>query len=256
MEGTTEAFDLGRTLNFGHRGASREAPANTLAAFARAAALGADGVELDVHLSRDREVVVIHDFVLDGTTNGHGPVRDRTLAELKELDAGAWFNPAFSGERIPTLQEVFDAVGKRLLLNIELKSRGGEEAELVAAVLGLVERNDLLGRVVISSFNRQAVAQVRRMNPHIPVGLLFEIDPFVTLRPWPGSLARPEALHPYHRMVSHAYVRWAGWRGYRIHTWTVDDPLRMRQLVEWGVEIVITNRPDLLAQVLAEASLP
>jgi glycerophosphoryl diester phosphodiesterase len=247
-----EMFDLGRTLNFGHRGASRAAPANTLAAFARAADLGADGVELDVHLSRDGHLVVIHDFSLDGTTDGHGLVRDRTLAELKQLDAGSWFDPCFAGERIPTLQEVVDAVGRRLLLNIELKSRGGEETDLVAAVLDLIERNHLLGRVVISSFNRRAVQQVREVDPRIPVGLLFDIDPFATLRPWPRGLARPEALHPYHRMLSRAYVRWAKGRRYRIHTWTVDEPARMRQLVDWGVEIVITNRPDLLSQVLAE----
>ncbi|HNS52346.1 MAG TPA: glycerophosphodiester phosphodiesterase family protein [Anaerolineae bacterium] len=246
-----EYFDLGRTLNFGHRGASRAAPANTLAAFSRAADLGADGVELDVHLSRDGHLVVIHDFSLSATTNGDGLVRDKTLAELKELDAGSWFDPAFAGERIPTLQEVVDAVGHRLLLNIELKSQGGEEAGLVAAVLELIERNHLLGKVVISSFNRQAVLTVRQVDPRVPVGLLFDIDPFATLRPWPRNLARPEALHPYHRMLSRAYVRWAKWRGYRIHTWTVDDPARMRRLAEWGVEIVITNRPDLLAQVLA-----
>ncbi len=248
-----EAFDLGRTLNFGHRGASREAPANTLSAFVRAADLGADGVELDVHLSRDGHVVVIHDFALDSTTDGHGLVRDLTLVELKRLDAGAWFGPSFSGERIPTLQEVIDAVGRRLLLNIELKSRGGEENDLATAVLGLIERNGLLGRVVVSSFNRQAVRRVRELDPRVPVGLLFKMDPFATLRPWPKHLARPDALHPYHRALSRAYVRWAKWRGYRIHTWTVDDPARMRQLVKWGVEIVITNRPDLLGQVLAEA---
>ena len=243
-------FDRGRTLNFGHRGASREAPANTLVAFLRAAELGADGVELDVHLSRDGHVVVIHDFGLEATTDGHGLVRDRTLAELKALDAGSWFGPAFAGERIPTLQEVIDAVGQRLVLNIELKSQGGEEDGLVRAVLGLVERNGLLGRVIVSSFNRRAIRRVRELDPRVPVGQLYEIDPFATLRPWPRDLARPEALHPYHRMLSRAYVRWVKRRGYRIHTWTVDDPARMKQLVDWGVEIVITNRPDVLGQVL------
>jgi glycerophosphoryl diester phosphodiesterase len=243
-------FEQGRTLNFGHRGASRAAPANTLAAFERAAELGADGIELDVHLSRDSELVVIHDFSLEGTTDGRGLVRDRTLAELKELDAGGWFSPAFAGERIPTLQEVVEAVGRRLLLNIELKCREGGEDGLASAVVGLIERNGLLGRVIVSSFNRQAIRRVREMDPRVLIGALYEIDPFVTLRPWPRELARPEALHPYHRMLSRVYVRWAKGRGYRIHTWTVDDPGRMRQLVEWGVEIIITNRPDVLRQVL------
>ena len=248
-----EAFDLGRTLNFGHRGASREAPANTLAAFVRAADLGADGVELDVHLSRDGHVVVIHDFALDSTTDGHGLVKDLTLVELKRLDAGAWFGPSFAGERIPTLQEVIDTVGRRLLLNIELKSRGGDEDDLITAVLSLIEHNGLLGRVVVSSFNRQAIRRVRQLAPRVPVGVLFDVDPLATLRPWPKDLARPDALHPHHRALSRAYVRCAKRRGYRIHTWTVDEPARMRQLVNWGVEIIVTNRPDLLGQVLAEA---
>jgi len=249
------SFEQGRTLVFGHRGASREAPANTLPAFLRAAELGADGIELDAHLSRDGQVVVIHDSSLEGTTDGHGLVRDRTLAELKELDAGRWFSPAFAGERIPTLQEVMDAVGQRLLLNVELKSRGGGEEPLARAVVGLIERNNLLGRVLVSSFSRRAIQCVRELDPRVPIGSLYEFDPFVPLRPWPRELARPEALHPYHRMLSRAFVRWAKRRGYRIHTWTVDDPARMQQLVDWGVEIIITNRPDVLGQVLAEQQI-
>ncbi|NIV29434.1 MAG: glycerophosphodiester phosphodiesterase, partial [Anaerolineae bacterium] len=116
------SFYLDRPLNFAHRGASHQAPENTLAAFLLASELGADGIELDVQLSRDGEIVVIHDFVLDTTTDGAGPVRERTLAELKELDAGHRFDSAYAGQEIPTLQEVIDAVGHRLLLNIELKT--------------------------------------------------------------------------------------------------------------------------------------
>ena len=112
-----------RPLNFAHRGASHEAPANTLAAFLLAVDLGAEGIELDVHLSKDGHVVVIHDFDVAATTDGQGLVCDKTLAELKDLDAGSWFDPVFAGQRIPTLQEVIDAVGGRLLLNIELKVR-------------------------------------------------------------------------------------------------------------------------------------
>ncbi|MCL7453535.1 MAG: glycerophosphodiester phosphodiesterase, partial [Anaerolineae bacterium] len=124
-----------RPLNFAHRGASHEAPANTLAAFELAAEMGADGIELDVHLSRDGELVVIHDFSLEGTTNGHGRVGDRTLPELKALDAGSWFDPRLAVQRIPTLQEVIDAVAARLLLNIELKSDSWQDHGLAAAAV-------------------------------------------------------------------------------------------------------------------------
>lgn len=240
------------TLNFGHRGASHEAPANTLAAFEQAAARGADGVELDVQLSRDGVPVVIHDSSVDGTTDGRGLVRDMTLAELKELDAGVKFRRSFAGERIPTLQEVADAVGRRLLLNIELKARGARDDGLAAAVVRCIEANHLVERVVVSSFGRLAIRRVRQINPRIPVGALYCRDPFFSQRPWPDSTARPDAVHPWHEMIDEQFMRWARRQGYRVHAWTVDDPARMRQLVKWGVDLVITNRPDLLQQVLAQ----
>ena len=130
-----------RPLNFAHRGASYEAPANTLAAFLLACELGADGIELDVHLSSDGEVVVIHDFDVEATTDGQGRVRDKTLAELKALDAGGWFDPTFAGQRIPTLQEVIDAIGHHLLLNVELKTDNLRDDGLPAAVVQILEEN-------------------------------------------------------------------------------------------------------------------
>jgi glycerophosphoryl diester phosphodiesterase len=242
----------GRPFNFAHRGASHQAPANTLAAFLLAAELGADGIELDVHLSTDGEAVVVHDFSLDATTDGHGPVRHKTLAELKELDAGSWFNPAFAGQRIPTLQEVIDAVGHRLLLNIELKSKSMSGEGLAVEVVRLVEDNNLVDRVVISSFNPLAVWRAKRLNPRIPVGLLYSPDEPLLLRgSWFRHLVRPDALHPDYTLVDQDYVRWAKGRGYRVHVWTVDEPEDMRQLVQDGVDLIITNRPDLLAHLLA-----
>jgi glycerophosphoryl diester phosphodiesterase len=242
--------ELNRTLNFGHRGASHEAPANTVAAFECAAEMGADGVELDVHLSKDRELVVIHDFSLEATTNGHGPVTDKTLPELKALDAGSWFSPAFAGQRIPILQEVFDTVGHRLLLNLELKARGHRDDGLADAVVRAIERNNLFDRIVVSSFSRLALRRVRQINPRIEIGYLYYLDPLLARRPWPHDLARPEALHPWYKMIDERYVRWAKGQGYRIHTWTVDEPAAMRRLADLGVEIIITNRPDTLRQVL------
>ena len=239
-------------LNFAHRGACREAPENTLAAFERAVELGADGIELDVQLSRDGEVVVIHDFHLETTTDGEGPVRDKTLAELRELDAGECFAPSFSGQRIPTLQEVIDAVGHLLLLNIELKTADVRDDGLAAAVLRIVEVAGLLERAVLSSFNPLAIWRIKRLNPRVPAGLLYAPDSaFFLRRPWPRHFLQLEALHPYHTDVDERYMDWAGEKGYRIHTWTVDDPDRMRELALLGVDIVITNRPDLMSEVLA-----
>jgi glycerophosphoryl diester phosphodiesterase len=246
-----ESFYLDRPLNFAHRGASYEAPANTLAAFLLAVELGADGIELDVHLSKDGEAVVVHDFTLEATTDGEGLVRNKTLAELKELDAGIWFDPAFIGQRIPTLQEVIDAVGDRLLFNIELKTASVRDDGLAAVVVRTIEENHLLDRVVVSSFNPLAIRWIKRLNPWVPVGLLYAPDmPFLLRRPWLQRLLRPEALHPHYTLVDGEYVRRARKRGCRVHVWTADDPGEMWQLMRMDVDLIITNRPDLLRQVL------
>ena len=250
-----ESFYLDRPLNFAHRGASHEAPENTLAAFLLAVELGADGIELAAQLSKDGQVVVIHDFDLETTTNGQGPVEDRTLADLRDLDAGSHYDPLFAGQRIPTLQEVIEAVGHQLLLNIELKTRDARDPRLAQAVVRIVEENHLLDRVLVSSFNPLALRQVRKSNPWIPLGLLYAPDmPFYLRRPWLRRLSQPEALHPHHTTVDDDYMRWAKAQGYRIHTWTVDDPGEMYQLMRRGVDIMITNRPELLGQVLARGS--
>ena len=247
-----ESFYLDRPLNFAHRGASHEAPENTLASFSRAADLGADGIEFDVQLSSDGQVVVIHDFVLETTTDGHGPVRDRTLSELKELEAGAWFDRRFAGQRIPTLQELIDEVGHRLLLNIELKTASLRDDGLALAVVRILQENALLGRVIVSSFNPLAVWRIKRADARIPIGLLYAPDlPFLMRRPWSRHLLRLDALHPYHASVDAAYVSWAREQGLRIHTWTVDEPADMRRFIRLGIDLMITNRPDLLGQALS-----
>ncbi len=246
-----DSFYRDRPLNFAHRGASSEAPENTLVAFLLAADLGADGIELDVQLSKDGEVVVIHDMTLETTTDGQGPVSERTLAELKELDAGGWFDPVFAGQRIPTLAEVVETIAQRLLLNIELKTVSPRDEGLATQVVRIIENNHLLDRVVVSSFNPLALRRVKQLNPWIPIGLLYTPDaPIFLRRPWFRHLLKLEALHPNHTLVDERFVRWARERHYRVHTWTVDDPGRMWQFVRQGVDVIITNRPDLLRQVL------
>jgi glycerophosphoryl diester phosphodiesterase len=246
-----KTFYLDRPLNFAHRGASHQAPENTLAAFLLAVELGADGIELDVQLSRDGEIVVIHDFVLETTTDGTGPVRERTLAELKELEARRRSADPYAGQQIPTLQEVIDTVGDRLLLNIELKTASWRDDGLAGAVVQAIEDNHLLDRTVVSTFNPLALRRVSKLNPNIRTGLLYAPSlPLPLRRAWARHLLELDAIHPHHSLVDDSYVPWARQRGYRAHTWTVDDPGRMRRLMLLGVDILITNRPDLYRQVL------
>jgi glycerophosphoryl diester phosphodiesterase len=242
----------GRPLNIAHRGASAAAPQNTLAAFRKAVELGADGVELDVQLSADGAVVVIHDFTVDGTTDGAGRVADKTLAELEALDAGTRFSPHFAGERIPTLAEVFEAIDGRLLVNIELKDFSSPGNKLAAQVVEVVRKHAMDKRVLFSSFNPFVVRAAKRLAPDIPAGLLYEEDLLIPLRrAWLAPFIPHEARHPSFPMVTEASVQWCHARGLRVNTWTVNEPAEMRRLVALGVDGIITDRPDVLAGVLA-----
>ena len=243
-------FYRGGVLNFAHRGASHNAPQNTLAAFRLAVEMGADGVELDVQVSKDGEAVVIHNFTVDATTDGQGAVKDKTLAELKELDAGSWFDVRFAGQRIPTLQEVIVEVGHQLLLNIELKARVFGSADLVAEVVRLIEDHNLVHRAIVSSFNPCALRRVKRLNHRISTGLIYHFDlPAHLVRALFMFLADPDALHPEKRLVTREYIDWAKERGYRVNAWTVDEPAEMKRLISLGVDGIITNRPDVLREI-------
>lgn len=240
-----------RPLNFGHRGAPMVAPENTLASFQKARELGADGVELDVMLCADGEPVVIHDFSVERTTNGHGRVRELTLAQLKALDAGSWFDPQFTGERIPTLREVTAWAGKDMLLNIELKSTSIHGDGLEEKVIAIVKEFGLEHRVVLSSFNPFALWRVKQLVPHLHTGLLYAGDlPIFLRRAWLRPLARPNALHPHYQMVTDGYIAWARRKRYRINVWTPDQIADWQRLIRQKVDIIITNRPDALAAVL------
>jgi glycerophosphoryl diester phosphodiesterase len=244
------------TLNLGHRGASAYAPENTLAAFDLALQMGADGIELDVTLSQDGIPVVIHDDKVDRTTNGHGPIQQMTLAQIKRLDAGGWFSPKYCDERIPTLAQALELVGNRGIVNIELKGTAFRDDGLETAVGRVVEQAQAGDRVILSSFNPFALYRMAQVLPRVPRGLLYADDlPIFLRRAWLRPLARPTALHPKHSMISPAYVAWAHGKGYSINTWTVNEPDEMRRLIGLGIHAIITNKPDVLGRVLAQSGI-
>jgi glycerophosphoryl diester phosphodiesterase len=247
--------DHGQPLNIAHRGASAYAPGNTLAAFKLALEMGADGFELDIMLSADGHLVVIHDDTVDRTTDGSGPVRQKTLAELKALDAGVKFDARFAGERIPTLQEVFDLVaGNRAFVNVEIKTQSPRGDGLEEKLVALIRRYGLEERLLVSSFNPFALWRMRRLAPDLPLALLYAEDLRVHLRNrWFAFLSRPDALNPSFRMATQEHMRWVKSRGYRLYVWTVDEESEMRRLIALGVDGIITNKPDLLRQVLVRS---
>ncbi len=243
------------TYNLGHRGASAYAPENTLAAFDLAFEMGADGIELDVTLSKDRVPVVIHDDKVDRTTDGHGLIQQMTLDEIKALDAGGWFDIKYRGERIPTLEESLVLSGNRGIVNIELKGMAAWDDGLEAAVASIVGKTRTMDRVLFSSFNPFSLRRMAQILPNVPRGLLYADDlPLYLRRAWLRPLARPTAMHPKHTMVTPAFASWAKSKGYAVNTWTVNEPEEMERLVSLGIHAIITNKPDVLAEVLARAS--
>ena len=243
----------GRTLVFAHRGASAYAPMNTLPAYELAAEQGADGIELDVHRSKDGHAVIVHDFTVDHTTNGSGRVDAMTLAELKALDAGAWFGEKFAGTRIPTLDEVFQAVGQRVYVNVEIKSESAETDGVEQVVADVIAKFHMQARVIVSSFNPLALHRFRQIMPDVAIGILYTFDnvmPFNVFSLLLEMKVYPEAHHPYHEMIDSQMIQSAHSSDKRINTWTVNDPARAVELRDLGVDAIITDKPDVMLKAL------
>jgi glycerophosphoryl diester phosphodiesterase len=215
-----------------------------MASFGLAAEMGAHGVELDAKLSADGEVVVIHDATVDRTTTGSGRVDQLTLAQLRELDAGAYFSARQAGERIPTLDEVFAAYGRQLLINVELTNYARIFDHLPEAVVELVRRHKLEERVLLSSFNPVALLRARRLAPYLPQGLLLHPGEPAWARWALSRLMRYEALHLEERLVAAKILERVHRRDKRLNVWTVNDETRMRALLQMGVDGVITDLPE------------
>ncbi|HEX9400425.1 MAG TPA: glycerophosphodiester phosphodiesterase [Anaeromyxobacter sp.] len=236
-------FRADRPLVLGHRGASAEAPENTLAAFRLAIAQGADGVELDVWRCATGEVVVAHDE--DLVRVGRSPLRlpDAPLAALRAVDVGAWKGERFRGEAIPLLSEVLAALPDAVV-NVELKSRGAPDLGLAQAVAEVIWRAGAGGRVIVSSFDWRLVAAFRLASPGVATGLLFEDAHAWRLRTFLAVRSlRPAAVHPDRVLATDARVRrWAA-RGLAVNVWTVDDPAEAARLARAGATAIITNVP-------------
>jgi glycerophosphoryl diester phosphodiesterase len=239
-----------RVLVFAHRGASADAPPNTLPAFELAAQQGADGVELDVHRSVDGVPVVVHDFTVDATTDGHGVVSEMRLAQIKALDAGSWFDRQFANTRIPTLGEVFETVGNRMIVNVEIKSKSMQSDGVERAVATSIAHHGMQSRVIVSSFNPLTLRRFRQVMPEVAIGYLSANElPFFV--PWLMTGVAHEARHPHHSMISAAYVERAKRRGQRVNAWTINDPDRAVELRELGVDGIITDQPETIRNALA-----
>jgi glycerophosphoryl diester phosphodiesterase len=233
-------------LAIAHRGASGYAPENTFAAFRRAIAMGAGFIETDLQLSRDARFVAIHDATVNRTTNGQGTVHDMTLADLRRLDAGSWFGSEFAGERIPTLEEILEFAKKHdVVFYLEMKPSGSWGGE--HALISALRESGEIARIVVISFDPEILASVRKIEPTLMTGLLFE-----------GQIGNPleKALEIGARqiavrgdLVTPRLLKDARERDLQVVCWTVNHPAHMRLLAEAGVDGIISDYPDRLLEL-------
>ncbi|GIP16627.1 glycerophosphoryl diester phosphodiesterase [Paenibacillus montaniterrae] len=237
-------------INYAHRGASGYCPENTMAAFQRAVELGATGIETDVQMTADGELVLIHDESLYRTTGVDKLVKDTTLAELQKLDAGAWFSNEFTGERVPTLDQLMELVKReQIMLNIEIKSGVVLYPDIERKVIEKIRQHQLDQQCIISNFNHYSLAQCKAINPYIATGILYMEGLY---RPWDyAATVGANALHAPKYAVTAEWVAEAKANGIIYNVWTVNEPQEMKALLAAGVAGIITDYPDRLQSIIS-----
>jgi glycerophosphoryl diester phosphodiesterase len=240
---------MSKPLIWAHRGASGHAPENTLPAFQLAADMGADGVELDVQLTKDGVLVVCHDEKVDRTANAKGWIKDYTFEELREMDF-SYSNLAYEGVQIPTMEEVFDLLEPTgLTINIEMKTGIVMYPQLEEKIVELTNRKGWNDRVIYSSFNHYSVKKIKELNPEAKTGLLYADGPI----DMPGycKTVGADALHPaLYNLQFPGFVQECHDKGIDINVWTVNEEAYMKMAEQWGVHAIITNYPDKARKLL------
>lgn len=232
-----------RPLIIAHRGDVETAPENTLEAITSAFAGGADGVEVDARLSKDGQVVLLHDRKVDRTTNGIGAVGSFTLEELKDLDAGSWFDPRFSKSTIPTLAEVLEQLPASFLVNVELKVRGWGVMDLVSAVVEVVRRFERWDTTLAASFNPMALLAIRRQEPRIRRGYIWSArHPYPISRRWLSPVAGSHWANPDLRTFTPQVLDHFHRQGKPVLAWDSDAGRDLKVLGEMGLDGLVTDR--------------
>lgn len=241
---------------FAHRGACAHAPENTLAAFKLAVDQGAEALELDVQLTEDGEVVVFHDVRLDRTTNGTGRVADHTLAEIKQLNAGLSFSPAYQEERVPTLGEVFDQLPENIFINIELKNLHSPFDSLPARTAAVIRSFQAQERILISSFNRRSLSKFYNEIPSIPRGRLLHTPRVVNYYSKARLLhARYQSIHLSYRSLDQQIIAAFKRTGKKVFTYTLNHDEDMINALKMGVDGFFTDDPGFARRILRQEGL-
>ena len=238
---------MGSWIRIAHRGASGNAPENTLAAFKKALEIGVDAVELDLHGTADGEIVVIHDATLDRTTDLQGRINEIPLETIRDADAGGGFNPAFAGEPVPTLTEALACIGKETIAVLEIK-----DPLIAEAVVAKIHETETLGATVVISFHTTVLQTVRALEPRIATGWLIgghnkRVSP-IALCQQLGELGS-SLLNVNHELITAEFAYQIRRRGVALWCWTVDDLVRMREVTAFGVQGITSNYPERFAMV-------
>jgi glycerophosphoryl diester phosphodiesterase len=243
---------MNRPLIIAHRGASAYAPENTLSVIKKAIEMNSDGIELDVQLSKDGHVVIIHDSTVNRTSNGNGKVKNLTLKQLKDLDYGSWFSKEFKNESICTLEEVFcylkDYKG---LINVEIKKEWLQFNSIEKKVADLIAKYDLRDRTIVSSFSTLSLLKIKRIDKNIQTGILYSSSTKRLILF--AEFFKMDAIHPWYQNVTKDVKKIAVKDNLKINTYTVDEPKEIKKLADLGVDGIITNVPDIALKELNRA---
>lgn len=246
-------YNLPKPTIIAHRGSSAYAPENTLAAFKLAIEQHADAIELDVMFTADNKVVVIHDMSLNRLTNFNGKVNELTLKELQELDAGSHFNESFKGEKIPSLEEVYDTIGSEIFINVEIKNYASPRDNLPEKVAELTEKFNLSDRVIFSSFNPHALSKIHKLLPQTPIGFLILPGIAGTISQMLfGRFIPYKSLHPEVHAITSKLIEKTHSEQKYIYPYTSDDASQIKLLFQMGIDGIFTNDPVLAEKVRDE----
>jgi len=240
-----------------HRGGAKLAPENTLAAFKNAINIGVDMIEIDVHLSKDSNIIVIHDNTLDRTTDGTGKIKNLSLAEIKSYDAGFWFSKDYENEKVPTLSEVLETINGKVILLIEIKDGDERYPGLEKKIVEAVKKYDAVKWVIVQSFNKSSIIRIKKIYPELVTFylsgktfevLFSEIEEKMKLNE--KVKKQFDGIAAHHSVLDSEKVAILHKAGFNVFTYTVNEPKDMKKNIEIGVDGIITDSPDKLKALL------
>jgi glycerophosphoryl diester phosphodiesterase len=239
------------TINYAHRGASAYFPENTMLSFEKALEMGCTGIETDVQLTKDGVLVLIHDELVNRTTNGQGLVKNYTYTELNKLDAGSWMGEEFTGLKIPTAEELIYLVrDKNIIINFEIKNGIVIYEDIEQKLIELIYKHKIEHKVILSSFNHYTVAKCNKVSKEINTGVLYMAGIY---KPYNyAKTVGANAIHPYFQAINAEVIRESKKHKTLVNVFTVDDEENMKNFLNMKVDGIITNYPDKLYKIMEE----